>query len=199
MLPVVNTLLDSINDEQILSPDNRKRINKKIDYEIGPYLIANTKYGINYQPWRIWIELDNVYVAPDRSLTDKTLLFTDTLITEITFSFDQSANPVISYMKNGVCFLRYYNISTSSIVTVQYTDAKTPYLAMDDKRQFSSSTNDILFFYTKLNSSSVFMRMQRDSYNIEYTVGTLPVNITGIDGVGMSSANRLTLRFRTDI
>lgn len=197
MLP--DNVLSSMKIESIfLSPDNRKRNNRRIDFELGPVALYNTTQGVMYQIWKAWTEDNNtkIYISPEDNLANSQLLITEpegSNISEVSLTFDQLARPQLAYMVNGLAKLWWYDSSTSSQTLTEYPGITSPVITLDDKRSTSNAVNDIIFAYIK--SSALYYRQQRDRYQIERHLANLSPNEKQINNIGLSTNNRLAISF----
>ena len=153
-------------------------VQKHIDYELGPIAIQDPSKGSQYQIWRARMENNYVYLsAPNVA---EFVLLDLPKVTEISFTFDQNGRHIFAYVQDGVSWLRWYDTSVADYVTT-VINGITPRVTLDDKREMQRSVSDILVFYARDNS--LFMRMQRDRYGVEYHLAT---NVTdGIVKCGM--------------
>ena len=194
MLPD-NTLASQSVESFLLSPDNINRINRKVDFEIGPIALNDVTSGVMFQNWKAWIE-DNgtkVFCAPESNLANKTLLVTDVGISEISLTFDQLARPQLAYMAGTMCKLWWYNSETASQVTTEFPGVVSPMVSLDDKRQSSTGASDIIFAYCK--AGNLYYRQQRDRYLIERDLGPTPFGSNRISSMGMGSNYRFVFTF----
>ncbi|HRN97595.1 MAG TPA: hypothetical protein PLZ58_04075 [Candidatus Saccharibacteria bacterium] len=153
-------------------------VQKHIDYELGPIAIQDPSRGSQHQIWRARMENQFVYLsAPNVA---EFVLLDLPKVTEISFTFDQNARHIFAYVQDGVSWLRWYDSSVSQYVTTPINGI-TPRVTLDDKRDLQRAISDVLVFYARDNS--LFMRMQRDRYGVEYHLAT---NVTdGIVKCGM--------------
>lgn len=153
-------------------------VQKHIDYELGPIAIQDPSKGSQYQIWRARMENNYVYLsAPNVA---EFVLLDLPKVTEISFTFDQNGRHIFAYVQDGASWLRWYDSSVSQYVTTPINGI-TPRVTLDDKRDLQRAISDILVFYARDNS--LFMRMQRDRYGVEYHLAT---NVTdGIVKCGM--------------
>jgi len=195
MFPDNTISTNEIQEVSLLPPDDRKRVNRRVDFELGPIALNNTSKGLSHQIWKAWIEDNNtkIYIAPEDDLTNKSLLITDTNISEISFTFDQLARPQIVYVANAMPKLYWYDSVEGNQTTTTFPDMVSPMLAMDDKRISSSQSNDIILGYIK--NGRLYYRQQRDRYQIERDLGEIPEGTGKIVSMGMSSGYRFTFTF----
>ena len=195
MFPDNTISTNEIQEVSLLPPDDRKRVNRRVDFELGPIALNNTSKGLSHQIWKAWIEDNNtkIYIAPEDDLTNKSLLITDTNISEISFTFDQLARPQIVYVANAMPKLYWYDSVEGDQTTTTFPDMISPMLAMDDKRISSSQSNDIILGYIK--NGRLYYRQQRDRYQTERHLADLSPTEKQIANAGMASNNRFVISF----
>lgn len=155
-------------------------VQKHIDYEYGPIAIQDASKGSMHQIWRARMENQFVYLsAPNVA---EFILLDLPGVTEISFTFDQNAQVCFAYVQDGVAKFWWFDTTVGGYVTTVFPDGViTPRVTLDDKRITQRAASDVLLFYTSGNS--LFMRMQRDRYEVEYHLAT---NVTdGIVKCGM--------------
>lgn len=158
------------------------------DYEEGPIALQNPSRGLMYQTWRTRVVQGEVLLSgrytPEIKLTD---LGSD--VEEISFSFDRSGRHIMVYVQAGVTKMHWYNTQTAEYEIRTFgSEFKTPKLFHDDKRDVAATTSDVLFFY--IRSGKLYYRQQRDRYDNEYLLATVPPG-RGIKKVGMLSNWRI--------
>lgn len=194
MLPD-NQISSNTVPSPLVAPDNINRVNRKIDYELGPIALLDTTKGLMHQNWKAWVEDNNtkIYCAPENDLQNKILLLTDVDITEISFTFDQLARVQVAYSTKTTSKLWWYDASVANQVTTEYPGIVSPMLAMDDKRATASGKNDIIFAY--IRNAKLYYRQQRDRYLIERDLGDVPMGVNRISTMGMASNYRFVFAF----
>lgn len=170
--------------------------NQLIDYETGGIALNNPTGGLSYQIWKaevlnfreVWISSPN---------TPRTFVFSSGYsLQSISLSFDQNMRPYIAYMENGIAKFYWFNslIGGPDILTLP-TGSRNPKTSMDDKNSVATDlgTNDIILAY--MRGTTLYFRVQRDRYQIEYTLRT---GVTGdLLKFGMGENRRLQFVFGT--
>jgi hypothetical protein len=152
----------------------RATVTGQLDYEMGPVAIQDSSEGIQYQLWSSRLENGLVYIkAPN---TPEYVFLNLPNVTEMSFSFDHSANIVFVYVQAGVTNMYWWDSSLSEYVTTSYGgDAVTPRVAHDDKRELQSGVSDVIFAYVHIDSrdtdgkpltASLRYRQQRERYEV---------------------------------
>lgn len=188
-----NAASSSAVQAALLSPDNRDRSDLLLDYELGGVALNDPSGGLQVQPWEAWSDGAHVWVAPSPGRTPTTLLLTGSGITEISFAFDQNMRVTVAYVEAGTTKLFWFDTSVGAMVTTSYAGASSPMLALDDKRPVATlgGSSDVLFFY--ILGGDLRYRQQRDRFNTERTLATLPPTSTRINRVGMGANNRMQI------
>ena len=141
------------------------------DWEWGGIALNDPTEGLLVQQWKYTLEIDeetgvgSVYVeAP--SVT-KTLMFTGSDITEVAGAFDQNMRPFVAYTQSGVGKFWWWDPTASAQVhTTLGGDCFDLRCGFDDKRAFNTIDSDIILAY--IRDGSLYHRLQRDRYDIEY-------------------------------
>lgn len=150
-------------------------VQKHIDYEYGPIAIQDPSKGSMHQIWRARMENNYVYLSAPN--VQEFVLLDLPNVTEISFTFDQNANPTFAYVQGGEAKLYWFDSSANAYTTTNFgSEVLTPRITLDDKRLGQRTVSDVLLFYQR--DSKLMMRMQRDRYGVEYALAS---NVT--DGV----------------
>lgn len=172
-----------------LSPDDRKTTVLS-DYERGGVGMNDASQGLTARNWRCW--LDGFYVrAQAEGDPNVYTLFAEDQINELAFCFDQNMRWAVAYTLPDVMKLRWYDTMTGDYTVSIFPLGRNPKLAMDDKRAMHMDTNDIIFAY--IRDSTVYYRVQRDRFEIEYVAKTGLFPRTRLNNIGMN--NRLRFQF----
>lgn len=161
-----------------------------IDFERGGVAIGDASLGLDYQDWRgeVIVATGQVRIYPVGGVAS--VYFTESGISEFSFTFDQSMRPVLGYVADGVTRLRWFDSLAGAFVITNFPNTRSPRLALDDKRPMEIANSDVIFGYIR-DDGALCYRQQRDRYATEYVLRT------GIDpsqrliNIGMSSALRL--------
>lgn len=174
-----------------LYPDNQE-YNPLLDYEMGGIALSDPSQGLNVVPWKVWAESGNIYIDKVEGGAQEVLLAAEP--TQLSFTFDQNMYPVLAYVVGTSAFLRWYNPLTASMVITEYPEATNLKLTLDDKRAPFLHMSDVIFVYAYRNS--LYYRIQRDRYLIEYEVGPIPANQPIIYNFGKTRGNRVEISFK---
>lgn len=141
------------------------RLDKLIDYEWGGADIADTSKGMQVKIWTCKY-IGNQIIITD-GLISHTVLNVEN-VTALSFAFDLSMRPVVTYVVNAETYLNWYDTAISQRVTTNFgIEYITPQLALDEHRAFQSANADVIFAY--LRDGILRTRLQRDRYQIEHT------------------------------
>jgi len=194
MLPD-NTLSSIAVSAPFLPPDDRPR-EPLIDWERGGIGISDASLCHDVQNWKAWYAGNVIWVAPEADLSAKTAVLELGGVTELALAFDISMHVTLVYMRNGLANLYWYDTNLNDHTTTPYQDITSPRLTLDDKRESQSSVNDVLFFYLKFGQ--LRYRQQRDRFLIERVLADVPDFGARIENVGMTTGNRVEIRFYQD-
>lgn len=174
MAIIEDRLSTSVVAAPFIEPDGAERIDWLEDHERGPRYIADPTNGLLHQNWRL--DYDNI--TGDFVLTPETFGLPHTVLSGIsgvqqcTFTFDQNANPCVTYTRFDLAHMYWYDTESEQFITTQYpADVIHPSVTMDDKRQIHVDRNDILLFYTRDmgdGTYNFYHRKQRERYTVEH-------------------------------
>lgn len=171
----------------LLFPDN-KDWSPLVDWEYGGVALGDASQGLTLHAWSAAVTPSGISIGSDTVAPVEWLTIGG--VTEVALAFDQNMNPAVAYVTSDGAFLRYYNTSISGYTTMQLEDgAVTPRLTLDDKRQLTLASSDIILLY--LVGDTLFFRAQRDRFAVAYNLGI--VDGSGLRRVGMSDQNRLQI------
>lgn len=141
------------------------RLDKLVDYEWGGADIADTSKGMQVKIWTCKYVGNQIIISD--GLISHTVLNVEN-VTALSFAFDLSMQPVVTYVVNGETYLNWYDTAISQRVTTKFgADYITPQLSLDEHRAFQSANADVIFAY--LRDGILRTRLQRDRYQIEHT------------------------------
>lgn len=171
---------------------DRLPFNETTGYEVGPVAFQDSSLGLQYQPWRIRLVGDGVYVTSPN--TPESLVFTKRCITHLSLAFDQNARYVVAYLLKGTELWLYWFDPVVQKFTHTWLESgvRDVYVTLPDKRDFQLADSDIGIFYTK--DDLLCARWQIERYQ------NIQVLQTGIAGrllrVGMNVHYRLQFIFQ---
>lgn len=168
------------------------------DYEMGGVALQDPSQGLLVKPWYgYWDEADNTaYLRPDL-IGEKIPIFTEANVFEFGFTFDQSMRWIAgTFTTDGIFRLRWYDTSVGNYVVTEYTGWTSFRLCHDDKRfvPVQIGKSDVLLTYIRNNN--LYIRNQRERYEIEHLLqADLPNNLR-ITNFGMNQRLRVQWRMR---
>jgi hypothetical protein len=178
-----------------LSPDDLGRPTRLTDFERGGIALNDGSQGLDVQDWRVRVVGDDVLISAF-PYTSESVLITEANIRDISLAFDQNMRPTLAYMVGDAAKLYWYDAALpGQTTTTLAAGVFSPFLAMDDKRAFATSTasNDILLLY--LRGSTLYYRQQRERYNTERTLRVFGGPGVSIKRAGMNRG----LRFQIEV
>lgn len=177
-----------------LSPDDAER-NLLLDYERGGIHLNDPSNGLNFQDWKMWYD-DSAVKLSTVANTDISTVFTAGLVTELSFTFDQNMRLAMVYVQNTVAKLRWYDPIIAAVITDTLHGARSPMIALDDKRERLLQGSDIIVGYIKENA--VYYKLQRERFINEHHLADLPPGTQRMLSFGMTSQNRFEVIVKTD-
>lgn len=170
-----------------LSPDEQV-VKPYIDFERAGVAQLDTSQGLLVKNWRLWLEDGRkVMLQPDGGAA--TMLFEDSGLTEVSFTFDQNMRWSAAYLRFGVLTLRWYDSLVSNHVVSSFGPGRCPRLTLDDKRNENLGNSDVVFAYIK--GDDLCYRQQRDRYLVERVLKADLYPGTRLRGIGMNKNLRL--------
>jgi hypothetical protein len=185
-----------LSTTRILSPiigARKKTVGDTIDFEDGGIGLFDASEGLLYQEWRT--ETDGTSIKISSPNTSLTTLYTGVDIISISCTFDQNMNPVYSFIEEGQAKLRWYDSSIEDYRTTNL-DGSFPKVFLDEKRPILIGSSDVILAYTK--NASLYFRLQRDRYEIDYLLATGIGCYGRLKNLGMGKNNRLQFQFSLD-
>lgn len=188
-----NTLSVTPIPSALLSPDGRLRSSLLpatllVDYELGGVALQDPTQGLRVQNWMAYLSGNTIYCVPEAGGTP-TAILSDSGITELSLSFSQNMDVHLAYVAAGVTKLYWYDSNLPGQTTTVFAGADSPFLCLDDKRPEQGANSDILFFYTR--AGKLYYRQQRERFQTERELATLPPGLTRIVNLGMGQNLRV--------
>lgn len=158
-----------------------------IDYEDGGVALNDPSQGLLYQVWRG--RLLNGEVVLDAPSVAETVVYANSAMTEMSFTFDQNMRPVVALVADDVAYLYWYDSTLPGQTTTEIgAGVITPKVILDDKRPLGLANSDVVLAY--IRAGYLRTRIQRDRFLIEYTHDTVGEDAQLIK-VGFNSQLRL--------
>ena len=172
------------------------RVSKRVGFETGGATLGVGSDSFAYT-WKVETDGSSVWVS--REGVDPALILTGTAITEVDLAFDPTMNAHIAYVEDGVAKWRYWDTLSDAYATMTLTGSRTPRCCTDEKTPELSSDRDVVLSY--LRGTSLYVRLQRDRFTIEYE--KVPddeshepiLSGTGLVTLAMNKGRRLQWRF----
>lgn len=178
----------------LLEPD-RTDGSRLESFELGGIALNDASQGRLVHVWRAWLDVGDPLVGNDQSIKlapisgspVTTLVSGLGAVTDLSVAFDSNMQPVLAYVEDGLCKLRYFSLLANAFVIDPFPGCITPKCSTDDKRETQEGASDVLFSYVR--AGNVYWRTQRDNYAIERLVGPVP-NGFGLRRIGMNRGFR---------
>ena len=168
------------------------------DYEYGGVALNDPSLGHEVQEWHTYVSPDGSQIITSPASGGTTVLYTGADITEVSCSFDQNMRPAVAFVEAGVAKFEWYDTQLAArTLTILGAGVATPRVTLDDKRATQLGASDVLLFYVV--ATTLYMKRQRDRYEVEYTLGEVPEGTSSLVTVGMSTVWRLMFKFTDQV
>lgn len=174
------------------------------DWEMGGKWLNDPSEGLQVKLWHVAAiynngtdTIDVVLDAPGGVAVGepKRVLFSGADITEVSLAFDQNMNPCIAYMQGSAAKLLWYDPTIPGMThTTLPAGTYDVRVTLDDKRPFATGDSDIVLAY--LRGGTLYIRYQRDRFNVEYTYKTGIGPNAQLVSMAMNSNSCLQFRLR---
>lgn len=160
-----------------------------IDFENGGVALQDPTEGLRGYTWTCYIRDNFVYVK--REGAAEVQMFNQANITEISFAFDQNMRVNFAYsLVDESLHIRWFDSNTNSYVTTNIGAGRNARMTLDDKRDISRGTSDVIVAYIRTDNV-LCSRQQRDRYGVLYTLQTGILPTTRLKNFGMNRNYRL--------
>lgn len=172
-----------------LPPDDLGGGSLITDYEQGGVALNDPSLGLRVKTWRAWFDKNDGWVYLQAGNDTPIQFLQDSTITELSLAFDQNMNVTLAYMANGVCKLRWYDTLISAYTTTTFAGARSPRVALDDKRPVLLGSSDVILAY--IRAGTLYYLQQRDRYTVEYELRTDIPDSQRLRNIGMNRNLRM--------
>jgi len=172
------------------------------NYNYGPEEIGNSEGTINNRFWLVYFDPIDMMVKLCASTEDYwedpiNLFELDYIISEVALTFDQLGRPHVLFNDKEENARLYWYDPTSSMADIKELGKGTSLVAQFDSIDNTSETfSDILLFYVK--NDTVYMRIQRDRFDVEYPTPATGVGVSIIES-GINVNSRFQISYRTEV
>lgn len=171
------------------------RVDPLKDFENGGPVLNEGSSDSSYT-WRVYTSGATVLVDRDGVPPEEILTGTD--ITEVALAFDQTMHPHVAYVDSDSAYWYYWNTLANGYSVMDLPGARSPRCCTDEKNPQFSGDRDIILTY--MRGSTVYVRLQRDRFGVEYAMVPDPesaafiTDTTRIVSIGMNTGRRLQWR-----
>lgn len=141
---------------------------------LGPLQLSNSGGKLNERYWIAYFDSGAVYIkgAQGELWGTEKLLFNETeLVREIALTFDQLGRPLLFYrVGEDTLKLYWYNPVTEQEELKILAQGEQPNAGFDAPQDAGQSYSDAMLFYVR--ESVIYMRIQRDRFEVEYITPT---------------------------
>lgn len=122
-------------------------------------------------------------------------VFGDELANHLSACFDQDSRPVVAVERNdGAVEVRRFQSGTE---TRFIWEGRQPQLYFNREVLYYSGDSDVVCFYLKADNRTIYARMQRDNFSVEYVMNEMHCNLATLEEAE-TAANKVRLYARTD-
>lgn len=189
-----NRLSTSAVPSVFLPPRNSVRFSRQnglSDVHYGGIAIGDASHGVSYQLWTCYSDGTNIWIeAPN---TPASVLIPNVGAAWVGLAFDQNARVFVAFATASGVASYYWFDSTIGGYRISALSGTIPrvFAALDDSRPLMIQSSDIILAYVR--SKTLYMRVQRDRFGVEYTLGAAPGTLVQI---GMSHGDRFQFAFQ---
>ena len=151
--------------------------------DVGPVALSDSSEGLNSYLWNLEYSSPNFLINRDGQT--QTTLFSDSPVSEISLTFDQTANPFVAYEKSGGVYIYWFDPLIPGFTADNIASGVEPRCYLDVREGPTIAT--IIVAYRV--GSECRYRLSSDRYMIEYTVPNFP--ISKLTGMAMGVNNRV--------
>lgn len=166
MIPELPYLSDPTMVAPLKPPYNRLKLPLS-DYARGGVALLDSSNGINVANWYIEV-VDGVCLLSKEGESEVAIETLSEDVSWISLAFDQNMHYNLAYSIGKESYLLWYDAERQSYNTDHIGQVSTPFVRMDDVRDFMEGTNDVILSYIK--GGALCVRMQRDRYKVEYVL-----------------------------
>ncbi len=167
----------------------RRRTIPLVDFEMGSGALGDGSLGMEYQLWQSAYVDGSIVVGPVGGTLVPILAVPDVVRTAL--AFDLNMRTYLAYTVGTGSFFHWYDTLSNSMATLPLPGSTDVCLTLDDHREVSSNTSDIIVSYSR--NGQLYCRVQRERFQTEHLL-TSDMQGSAIINMGMTIANRLEWR-----
>lgn len=160
-------------------------------FTLGPVALGDNSQGPTSHVWRVRQVQDTVFVARENGAgynPDQVLfLYSGEVGDEIDAAFDQNGRVFICMERVGELWFYYYDPTIPAFAFQNFGAGKTPKAVLD--APLDSADSDVVVFY--IRAGSLYYRLQRDRYLVEYNTGFLTTDNDFVEDVYKTTDERV--------
>jgi len=163
-----------------------------LDYENGGPELGEQTDEVSYE-WEASSDGHSIWVS--REGVSPILVLESTNISHIALAFDQTMNPHVAYISNGVVSFYWFDTLLGDFTTMILPGTRSPQLCSDEKNPLLSSDRDIILAYIK--DTDLCIRVQRERFQTEHVFATGIAEDSVLAAIGMNIGRRLQFQIVT--
>jgi len=177
------------------------RSSQRVQTVLGPDTLGIGQPAHYTAPWTLWFSSSGVRIVkkasvmePADNVGDECEVFADELRNHLTACFDQNSRPVVAVENHdGTVELRKQQ---AGVETRFIWTGRQPQLFLNWEVLYYSGESDVVCFYLKDDGRTLFARMQRDNFAVEYEVNALHCTLASLTEA-RSASQRVILTGKT--
>lgn len=167
-------------------------------YDFGGVRAADASEGVRNYLWKCRTDGRKIYLAclghredGHGKIAEREIPITAGEITEVSFTVDQNARPVIAFVDNKVAKLYMYDNDSGQYQITSLGNVANPRVSLDDKRVEQVANSDIILSY--IEGTTLVAKTQREKFTDRTEVQRGIGNAWFLRDIGMARDN--TFRF----
>ena len=178
------------------------RLSPRLCTVLGPDTLGVGQREHFTMRWTLWFGSHGVRIVqgehqwiPGDAVGEECEVFHHTLADHMSACFDQTSRPVVAIERNdGMVEIR--KISAGSQTAWSF-EGRQPQLYFNWEVLYYHGESDVVCIYLKEDGRTLFARLQRDSFAVEYTLNTLHATLGTLEETASLATHRQVIYGRT--
>lgn len=168
MIPDLPNLSSPTMAADFRQPYNREK-QPLSDHARGGAALLDASSGLNVKNWFAEVNGGVCFLSTE-GVAPFAIESFPSEISWISLAFDQNMHYSLAYTIGSQSYLYWYDAEAQKYVTDTLGAVASPFVRMDDVRDYVEGMNDIILSY--IRGGALCVRMQRDRYKREYVLAT---------------------------
>lgn len=177
--------------QRFARPDDGRKFDPLVDYELAGIAIDDTSAGMQYQWWRVGYDATTGNIILYDAQSNPTVLLTIPNVTQLSLTFNQQMQPLITYQLSDdtyTSYLWWYDATIPGYTTITIPDSIYPRLTLDLRDSILIFDSDNILAYVR--ADKIYARYQRERFTIEHEIATAYADVQ-LNKFGVSSGRRM--------